>query len=125
MESLAPEIAPFGIHTTTVNPGFFRTELLTDDSTSYAEPSIEEYAERNAAHREFFAGMNGNQIGDPAKLAQALLTITELEQQLLYFIAGADAIAATEPKLAERQQQIDALREPSTSLAHDDVPAIA
>jgi NAD(P)-dependent dehydrogenase (short-subunit alcohol dehydrogenase family) len=125
MESLAPEIAPFGIHTTTVNPGFFRTELLTNESTSYAEPSIKEYAERNAAHREFFAGMNGNQVGDPAKLAQALLTITELEQPPPRFIAGADAIAAAEEKLAERQQQIDAYRELSTSLALDEVETAA
>src|SRR4051794_40662949 len=44
MESLAPEIAPFGIHTTVVNPGFFRTELLTPESTSYAPASIEDYA---------------------------------------------------------------------------------
>jgi NAD(P)-dependent dehydrogenase (short-subunit alcohol dehydrogenase family) len=125
MESLAPEIAPFGIHTTTVNPGFFRTELLTNDSTSYAEPSIQEYAERNATQREFFAGMNGNQVGDPAKLAQALLRITELEQPPLRFIAGADAIEAAEQKLAERQQQIDAFRELSTSLDHDDVAVTA
>jgi NAD(P)-dependent dehydrogenase (short-subunit alcohol dehydrogenase family) len=125
MESLAPEIAPFGIHTTTVNPGFFRTELLTNDSTSYAEPSIQEYAERNAAQREFFAGMNGNQVGDPAKLAQALLRLTELEQPPLRFIAGADAIEAAEQKLAERQQQIDAFRELSTSLDHDDVAVTA
>jgi NAD(P)-dependent dehydrogenase (short-subunit alcohol dehydrogenase family) len=125
MESLAPEVAPFGIHTTIVNPGFFRTELLTNESTSYARESIEDYAERNRARREFFAGMNGNQVGDPAKLAQALLTITELEQPPLRFIAGADAIAAAEQKLAERQQQIEALRELSTSLAHDDVPASA
>jgi NAD(P)-dependent dehydrogenase (short-subunit alcohol dehydrogenase family) len=125
MESLAPEIAPFGIHTTTVNPGFFRTELLTNESTSYAGESIEDYAERNRARREFFAGMNGNQVGDPAKLAQALLTITEMEQPPLRFIAGADAIAAAEEKLAERQQQIDALPDLSTSLAHDDVPGSA
>jgi NAD(P)-dependent dehydrogenase (short-subunit alcohol dehydrogenase family) len=125
MESLAPEVAPFGIHTTVVNPGFFRTELLTNESTSYARESIEDYAERNRARREFFAGMNGNQVGDPAKLAQALLTITELEQPPLRFIAGADALEAAEQKLAERQQQIDALRELSTSLAHDDVPASA
>jgi NAD(P)-dependent dehydrogenase (short-subunit alcohol dehydrogenase family) len=125
MESLAPEIAPFGIHTTTVNPGFFRTELLTEESTTYAEPAIEEYAERNAAHREFFAGMNGNQVGDPAKLAQALLKITGLEQPPLRFIAGADAIEAAEENLAERRRQIDAFRELSTSLAHDDVPASA
>jgi NAD(P)-dependent dehydrogenase (short-subunit alcohol dehydrogenase family) len=125
MESLAPEVAPFGIHTTVVNPGFFRTELLTNESTSYARESIEDYAERNRARREFFAGMNGNQVGDPAKLAQALLTITELEQPPLRFIAGADAIAAAEQKLAERQQQIDAFPDLSTSLAHDDVPASA
>ena len=54
MESLAPEVEPFGIHTTIVNPGFFRTELLTKESTNYAEPSIEDYAERNAAQREFW-----------------------------------------------------------------------
>jgi NAD(P)-dependent dehydrogenase (short-subunit alcohol dehydrogenase family) len=125
MESLAPEIAPFGIHTTVVNPGFFRTELLTNESTSYASASIEDYAERNAAQREFFQDMNGKQVGDPAKLAQALLTITELEQPPLRFIAGADAIAAAEQKLAERQQQIDAFGELSTSLAYDDVPASA
>jgi NAD(P)-dependent dehydrogenase (short-subunit alcohol dehydrogenase family) len=125
MESLAAEIAPFGIHTTTVNPGFFRTELLTNESTSYAEPSIEEYVERNAAHREFYAAMNGNQVGDPAKLAQALLRITELEQPPFRFIAGADAIAAAEGTLAERQQQIDAFRELSTSLALDEVETAA
>jgi NAD(P)-dependent dehydrogenase (short-subunit alcohol dehydrogenase family) len=125
MESLAPEVAPFGIHTTTVNPGFFRTELLTNESTSYAREIIEDYAERNRARREFFAGMNGKQVGDPAKLAQALLTITEMKQPPPRFIAGADAIAAAEQKLAERQQQIDAFRDLSTSLAHDAVPASA
>jgi NAD(P)-dependent dehydrogenase (short-subunit alcohol dehydrogenase family) len=127
MESLAPEIAPFGIHTTIVNPGFFRTELLTNESTIYAPESIEDYAERNRARREFFAGMNGNQVGDPAKLAQALLTITELEQPPFRFIAGADAITQAEAKLAERQQQIDAYRDLSTSLALDDavIPASA
>jgi NAD(P)-dependent dehydrogenase (short-subunit alcohol dehydrogenase family) len=39
MESLAPEVAPFGIRTMLVEPGFFRTELLTDDSTKWPEPS--------------------------------------------------------------------------------------
>jgi NAD(P)-dependent dehydrogenase (short-subunit alcohol dehydrogenase family) len=119
MESLAPEVAPFGIHATVVNPGFFRTELLTKESTYYAPASIEDYAERNAAQREFWDGMNGKQDGDPAKLAQALLTIADQEQPPLRFIAGADAIAQAEGKLAERQQQIDAFRDLSSSLALD------
>ena len=108
MESLAPEVKPFGIDVTVVNPGFFRTELLTKESTNYAEASIEDYAERNVAQREFWEGMNGRQGGDPAKLAQALLTITDLEQPPFRFIAGADALAQAEEKLAERQRQIDA-----------------
>src|SRR3954447_25412634 len=120
MESLAPEIEPFGIHTTVVNPGFFRTELLTKESTNYAPASIEDYAERNAAQHEFWEGMNGKQGGDPTKLAQALITITELEQPPFRFIGGADAIAQAEEKLAERQQQIDAHRELSSSLAFAD-----
>jgi NAD(P)-dependent dehydrogenase (short-subunit alcohol dehydrogenase family) len=117
MESLAPEIEPFGIHATVVNPGFFRTELLTKESTNYAPATIEDYAQRNAAQREFWEGMNGKQGGDPAKLAEAIITITELEQPPLRFIGGADAIAQAEEKLAERRQQIDAHRDLSSSLA--------
>src|SRR3954463_11029212 len=123
MESLAPEVAPFGIHVTVVNPGFFRTELLTEESTNYAPATIADYAERNAAQHEFWDGMNGKQGGDPAKLAQALLTITDLDQPPLRFIAGADAVAQAEEKLAERQAQIDAHRELSTTLAHEDAKA--
>jgi NAD(P)-dependent dehydrogenase (short-subunit alcohol dehydrogenase family) len=119
MESLAPEVEPFGVHTTIVNPGFFRTELLTKESTNYAAPSIDDYAERSAAMREFWQSQNGQQQGDPAKLAHALLTIADEEQPPLRFIAGADAIAQAEAKLAERQQQIDAFRDLSTSLALD------
>ena len=119
MESLAPEVEPFGIHTTIVNPGFFRTELLTKESTNYAEPSIEDYAERNAAQREFWEGQNGQQSGDPAKLAQALLTIAGQEQPPRRFIAGADAIGTAEQVIATLQQETDAYRELSTSLAYD------
>jgi NAD(P)-dependent dehydrogenase (short-subunit alcohol dehydrogenase family) len=119
MESLAPEVEPFGIHTTVVNPGFFRTELLTKGSTNYAPASIEDYAERNAGQREFWESMSGKQVGDPAKLAEALLTIANEEQPPFRFIAGADAIGTAEEKLAERQQQIDAYRDLSSSLALD------
>jgi NAD(P)-dependent dehydrogenase (short-subunit alcohol dehydrogenase family) len=123
MESLAPEVEPFGIHTTIVNPGFFRTELLTEESTNYATQSIEDYAERNAAQREFWEAQNGQQSGDPAKLARALLTIAEEQQPPRRFIAGADAIAQAEQQVAQFQGEINAFRELSTSLAYDDVEA--
>jgi NAD(P)-dependent dehydrogenase (short-subunit alcohol dehydrogenase family) len=125
MESLAPEIEPFGIHATVVNPGFFRTQLLTQESTNYAPASIADYAERNAAQREFWDGMNGKQDGDPAKLARALLVLAEEPQPPFRFIAGADALAQAEDKLSERQRQIEAYRELSTSLALDHAPTSA
>jgi NAD(P)-dependent dehydrogenase (short-subunit alcohol dehydrogenase family) len=125
MESLAAEIEPFGIRATVVNPGFFRTELLTTESTNYADASIADYAERSAAMREFFEDMNGKQSGDPAKLAQALVTITDLEQPPFRFIAGDDAIAQAETTLAERRQQIDAHRDLSSSLALEEAVTAA
>jgi NAD(P)-dependent dehydrogenase (short-subunit alcohol dehydrogenase family) len=121
MESLAPEVEPFGIHTTIVNPGFFRTSLLTKESTNYAEASIEDYAERNAAQREFWEGANGQQPGDPAKLARALLTIAGEDQLPRRFIAGADAIETAEQVSATLRQEADAFRELSSSLALDEV----
>jgi NAD(P)-dependent dehydrogenase (short-subunit alcohol dehydrogenase family) len=120
MESLAPELAPFGIATTIVNPGFFRTELLSEQSTSYAEPSIDDYGERRAKQLEFWRGQNGKQGGDPAKLAKALITLTDQERPPLRFIAGADAIGTAEQTVATLREQIDAFRGLSSSLAFDE-----
>jgi NAD(P)-dependent dehydrogenase (short-subunit alcohol dehydrogenase family) len=125
MESLGAEVAPFGIATTIVNPGFFRTELLTDQSTNYAEPSIADYDERRAPLIESWKAMNGKQSGDPAKLARALITISEQEPPPQRFIAGADAIATAEQKIATLQQQANAYRELSSSLAVDEPPPAA
>ncbi|HEX5943948.1 MAG TPA: SDR family NAD(P)-dependent oxidoreductase [Anaerolineales bacterium] len=116
-EALQPEVAPFGINTSIVNPGFFRTELLTQESTVYAEPSIADYADRHATRREWYQTQNGQQSGDPAKLAQALLTITSQQPPPRRFIAGADAIAIAEQKVQNLQQQINAYRDLSTSMA--------
>ncbi len=123
MESLHAEVAPFGITTTIVNPGFFRTELLTEQSTNYAEPSIEDYDQRRAKQLEFWKGQNGQQAGDPAKLARALIIIASQEPPSRRFIAGADAIATAEQKVADLKAQIDANRDLSTSLAFDRAPA--
>jgi len=125
MESLQHEVAPFGINATIVNPGGFRTELLTKESTTYAEPSLEDYADRTAEQLKWWEGLNGQQAGDPAKLAQALLTIADQEQPPRRFIAGADAIGLAEQKVADLQQQIEAFRDLSTSLALDDAETLA
>ena len=120
MESLQPEVEPFGITTTIVNPGFFRTDLLTQESATYATPSIADYADRHAERVQWYESMNGQQAGDPAKLARALITIASQEQPPRRFIAGADAIAIAEQKAKDLQEQANAHRTLSTSLERAD-----
>jgi NAD(P)-dependent dehydrogenase (short-subunit alcohol dehydrogenase family) len=120
IESLTPEVAPYGIRTMLVEPGFFRTDLLTPESTSYAEPTIEDYADRTRQTVTAWQGMNGQQGGDPAKLAKALVQLASQEQPPLRWAAGADAVATVEQKAKDLLAQAGAHRDLSSSLAHDD-----
>jgi NAD(P)-dependent dehydrogenase (short-subunit alcohol dehydrogenase family) len=119
MQSLQAEVEPFGIETVVVNPGFFRTELLTEESTNFASHPIDDYNERSAQQMQFWKGYNGQQSGDPAKLAQALITISSQEKPPHRFLAGADAIKTAEQVAATLLQQTNAFRELSGSLAYD------
>jgi NAD(P)-dependent dehydrogenase (short-subunit alcohol dehydrogenase family) len=119
MESLTPEVAPFGIRTMLVEPGFFRTELLTNDSTTYAEPTIEDYSEQTKAIVVAWQGMDGKQGGDPAKLAHAVVQLAALEEPPTRFAAGADAVQTFEAKASTLRDQARAHRDLSASLAYD------
>ncbi len=120
MEALAPEVAPFGVHTMLVEPGFFRTELLSPRSTQYAPPSIPDYADRTIATTTGWQGMHGKQSGDPGKLAQALVQLAGLDHPPARFAAGADAVELFEAKAHALLAQADAHRDLSVSLAYDD-----
>ena len=120
LESLTPEVAPFGIRTMIIEPGFFRTDLLEDTSTIWPEPTIDDYAERT---RETVAGwkaMSGNQGGDPAKLAEALVRLADQDEPPARWAAGADAVETVEHKAQTMLAQVDAHRNLSVSLAYDD-----
>jgi NAD(P)-dependent dehydrogenase (short-subunit alcohol dehydrogenase family) len=121
MESLAPEVAPFGIRTMLVEPGFFRTELLTDGSTKWPEASIDDYAEKTRQTVSAWKKMNGLQGGDPAKLAAALVQLASQPEPPLRWPAGADAVETFERKAKELLAQANAHRALSSSLAHDDI----
>lgn len=119
MESLQMEVAPFGIHTTIVEPGFFRTNLLEPSSTIWSELQLEDYTDRIAALRPFWESMSGTQGGDPTKLAAALLKITNENTPPKRWMAGADSIAEAERKAKELQEQANAYRALSSSLSYE------
>lgn len=118
IESLTPEVAPFGIRTMVVEPGFFRTDLLTPESTTYAKTSIADYAQRTKETVANWNSMNGKQGGDPAKLADALVKLAGQDEPPERWVAGADAVEGVEQKARLLLAQVDAYREVSTALAH-------
>jgi NAD(P)-dependent dehydrogenase (short-subunit alcohol dehydrogenase family) len=119
MLSLQPEVAPFGINITIVNPGFFRTDLLSKKSMAFASKPIDDYKERREQMETGWTGMAGTQSGDPKKLAQALLKIANEEKPPKRFIAGADAIETARQVASELMAQREAYLELSSSLAYD------
>lgn len=120
IESLALEVAPFGIRSMLVEPGFFRTELLTAESTTYAAGSIDDYAARTAETVAAWTGMNGKQGGDPTRLAEALVQLARHDDPPARFAAGTDAIQVFEAKASTLLTQAAAHRGLSSSLGFPD-----
>jgi NAD(P)-dependent dehydrogenase (short-subunit alcohol dehydrogenase family) len=117
MESLRFDVAPFGIKTMVVEPGFFRTELLVEGaSTIWPDLKVADYAQRTEQTIKAWSGMNGLQGGDPVKLAAAIVGLSDSGELPLRFVAGADAMAAVEEKLQRVRAQMDAYRDLSASL---------
>src|SRR5436190_3706624 len=125
MESLTGEVQPFGVRTMIVEPGFFRTKLLTPESTTFGELSIDDYDEARAEINAFWASMNGTQAGDPVKLAQALVQLADSDEPPLRWAAGEDVVEGVEDKARLLLVQVDAHRELSSSLSHEDAKAAA
>jgi NAD(P)-dependent dehydrogenase (short-subunit alcohol dehydrogenase family) len=119
MEALHGEVEPFGIHTTVVEPGFFRTDLLAEGaSTFWGDVHLDDYAPFSDRAKGFFRGMEGQQSGDPAKLAQVLLTLAEMPEPPLRFAAGADSVDGIVQKAEQLIAQARAFPELSNSLDH-------
>jgi NAD(P)-dependent dehydrogenase (short-subunit alcohol dehydrogenase family) len=113
-------VAPFGIGTMIVEPGFFRADLLEDASTTSPVPTIDDYAQRTKDTIVAWRAMNGRQGGDPAKLARALVQLAGQDESPLRWVAGADAVATAEAKATALLAQVDAYRDLFSQLAHDD-----
>jgi NAD(P)-dependent dehydrogenase (short-subunit alcohol dehydrogenase family) len=112
--ALAGEIEQFGIKMTIVEPGFFRTNLLNPSNAQFAESRIDDYAAEGSS-REMWSGYNGIQQGDPAKLGEALVTISRMGKPLKLFVAGSDALEAVKTAVEQRLAWVSAAEDLSKS----------
>jgi NAD(P)-dependent dehydrogenase (short-subunit alcohol dehydrogenase family) len=98
-ESLAKEVAPFGIFVTLIEPGPFRTDFLKPESLRFAGQHVSDYDDRRANLRNAFEARNGQQPGDPTKLADAMLQLAREPAPPMRFLAGSVALGAAQDKL--------------------------
>ena len=120
-ESLAPELKPFGIHVTLVEPGFFRTDFLDASSVRYGQHAVADYAEAAAAQKAFFDARNHQQAGDPAKLAGAVVQLAAMAEPPLRLAMGSDAVEGISASLAARQRELERWR--TLAVSTDAAPA--
>ncbi|UUF16381.1 MULTISPECIES: oxidoreductase [Flavobacterium] len=114
-ESLSAEIKPFGVHATIVYPGYFRTDFLKDSSLLLPENPIAEYKnvrESESAHKD---DINGNQPGDPVKLAEALIKASQDQNPPLHLFLGEDAYNMANQKIASVQSELEQWKSVSVS----------
>jgi len=106
-ESLAQEIAPFGIRVTIVEPGPFRTDFLSAESIRFGAQAVADYDDRRAALRASFEQRNGQQPGDPIKLAEAVVQLAGEPEPPLRFVAGSIAFDSISAKLVDMQTELE------------------
>lgn len=122
-ESLALEVARFGIHVTIVEPGFFRTDFLDGSSARYGDLQIEDYAQASAAMRGGYDSYSHQQPGDPVKLGRALVELAGVARPPVRYAAGSDAQQYLNHKLDAVRAELAEWKPLSLSTDHDDVAA--
>jgi len=104
-ESLAAELAPFGVRVLIVEPGAFRTSLF--GSAFRTMPEMDAYASTVGALRAWAASSDGSQAGDPAKAAKAIADAVAAGAPSLRPPLGADAVKSIREKLAQVTADVD------------------
>jgi len=99
-EALYAELKPLGIHATVVEPGFFRTDFMDASSLAHTATQIDDYKGTVGKTRAFAVENNHQQPGDPAKLALALIKLSELSEPPVRLQLGTDAVKRVEQKNA-------------------------
>lgn len=105
-ESLAEEVRSFGVHVTVVEPGYFRTNFLTDSSIGLPKIQIEDYKEVRDSQNAHQNEINGKQPGDPEKAADAMIRIVAEANPPMNLFLGSDAFAIANGKIAAVQKEL-------------------
>jgi NAD(P)-dependent dehydrogenase (short-subunit alcohol dehydrogenase family) len=114
-EALAGEVAPLGIHVTVVEPGFFRTDFLDDNSLVRTALEIGDYSETVGKTRSHAADANHAQPGDPSKLAKAFMQLAAAKTPPVRLPLGSDTVARIESKHVFVETELAAWRDVATS----------
>lgn len=104
-EALAQEVAPFGIKVTILAPGTFRTNFMSEDSLNVAKNKISVY--NLAKQVELFTGFDGQQLGDPKKLADVVLKIPEMQNPPLHLPLGSDSYHAIQETFSNGVREME------------------
>ncbi|KZS42407.1 short-chain dehydrogenase [Aquimarina aggregata] len=119
-EALAEEIRPFGVHTTLVYPGYFRTNFLSKGSIQTPSKPITEYKLAREMQEVHLKEINGNQPNDPKKAAEVLIKLSEQENPPVHFFMGKDAYHYANLKIETIQKAMKAHQELGTSTGFKD-----
>ena len=117
-ESLALEVAQFGIKITIVEPGFFRTDFLDTSSIRYGAKVVDDYVPSSTELKATFDLYSHKQAGDPVKLGQAMVQLANVDNPPLRYAAGSDSAGRIGEKLSAMQSEIDQWRALSVSTDH-------
>ncbi len=115
-EALALETKPLGIKVTIVEPGSFRTNWA-GASLKTAEQVISDYAESSGKTRSFIQEENGQQPGDPASAAKAMIQVVEASEPPLRLVLGADALGSIRDKMSSVAKELDNWESTTTGTA--------
>lgn len=108
-EALHHEVKPFGIRVTLIEPGAFRTGFA-GSAAMKASGKIADYAPLDAGLNEYFAGQDGQQMGDPAKGMQVVVDMVESDTAPVRLMLGEDAYRLWESAVASRNRDLSVWR---------------
>jgi NAD(P)-dependent dehydrogenase (short-subunit alcohol dehydrogenase family) len=104
-ESLSRELAPCNIKATAIEPGAFRTDFA--GRSSLQQPASDAYKQTAGMIQGYLARANGNQPGDPRKVAQAIVKVVQAEKPPVHLLLGPDALQAFKAKSDAHRSEIE------------------